>query len=148
MFWKCRLRLCLLHILQSAFDYRSWRYEPWWNCTVWFWSVLLATSWLLCGSSSRCNGFVCSLWLWYFLIINTNYFQNISTNKWDVNNCCKKSYRLIWKWGGWVLMSCIWSGPLGFNCWISLALVSSCIYFWVIISASSPFISLFVCSMR
>ena len=30
--------------------------------------------WLLCGSSSRCHGFVCSLWLWYFLIIPTYYF--------------------------------------------------------------------------
>ena len=28
-------------------------------------------SWLLCGSSSRCYGVVCSLWLWYFLIILT-----------------------------------------------------------------------------
>ena len=30
-------------------------------------------SWLLCGSSSRCHGFNCSLWLWYFLIILTSY---------------------------------------------------------------------------
>ena len=28
---------------------------------------------LLCGSSSRCHGFVCSLWLLYFLIILTYY---------------------------------------------------------------------------
>ena len=35
----------------------------------------LSGSWLLCGSSSRCNGFVCSLWLWYFLIILTHYFN-------------------------------------------------------------------------
>ena len=26
------------------------------------------------GSSSRCHGVVCSLWLWYFLIILTYYF--------------------------------------------------------------------------
>ena len=32
---------------------------------------LPGVSWLLCGSSSRCHGFVCSLWLWYFLIILT-----------------------------------------------------------------------------
>ena len=30
-------------------------------------------SWLLSGSSSRCHGFVCSLWLLYFLIILTYY---------------------------------------------------------------------------
>ena len=26
---------------------------------------------MLCGSSSRCHGLVCSVWLWYFLIILT-----------------------------------------------------------------------------
>ena len=35
---------------------------------------LPGVSWLLCGSSSRWHGFVCSLWLWYFLIILTYYF--------------------------------------------------------------------------
>ena len=30
--------------------------------------------WWLSGSSSRCHGVVCSLWLWYFLIILTYYF--------------------------------------------------------------------------
>ena len=29
----------------------------------------------LCGSSSRCRGLVCSVWLWYFLIILTYLFQ-------------------------------------------------------------------------
>ena len=29
----------------------------------------------MCGSSSRCHGFVCSLWLWCFLIILTYYFS-------------------------------------------------------------------------
>ena len=33
---------------------------------------LLGGSCLLCDSSSRCHGFLCSLWLWYFLII-VNY---------------------------------------------------------------------------
>ena len=33
-------------------------------------------SWLLCDSSSQCHWFVCSLWLWYFLIILP--FFNIS----------------------------------------------------------------------
>ena len=31
--------------------------------------------WLLCGSSSRCNGLVCSVRLWYFLIILTCFFK-------------------------------------------------------------------------
>ena len=35
---------------------------------------LIGVSWLLCGSSSRYHGFVCSLWLWYILIIITYYF--------------------------------------------------------------------------
>ena len=33
--------------------------------------VFLVSSGSLCGSSSRCNGFVCNLWLWYFQIILT-----------------------------------------------------------------------------
>ena len=39
-------------------------------------ALLCLSSWclvILCGSSSRCHGFVCSLWLWYFLIILTIY---------------------------------------------------------------------------
>ena len=35
---------------------------------------LPGVSWLLCGSSSRYHGFVCSLWLCYILIIITYYF--------------------------------------------------------------------------
>ena len=47
--------------------------------------ILMGMSWLLCliclpgvswwlsRSSSRCHGVVCSLWLWYFLIILTYY---------------------------------------------------------------------------
>ena len=35
---------------------------------------LPGVSWLLCDSSSRCHGLVCSLWLWYFLIKFTYYF--------------------------------------------------------------------------
>ena len=45
---------------------------------MFFWLLclvsLLGVSWLLRGSSSRCHGFVCSLWLWYFLVILTYYF--------------------------------------------------------------------------
>ena len=41
-------------------------------CSVQSWFPLLcvpSVSWLLCGSSSWCHGFVCSLWLWYFVFI-------------------------------------------------------------------------------
>ena len=34
-------------------------------------SLSSCVSWLFCCSSSRCHGFVCSLCLWYFLIILT-----------------------------------------------------------------------------
>ena len=37
-------------------------------------------SWLLCGSYSWCHGFVCSLWLWYFLIILTSLFLQTVSN--------------------------------------------------------------------
>ena len=43
--------------------------EGWFLCFV----CLSGDSWLLCGSSSRRHGFVCSLWLWYFLIILIYY---------------------------------------------------------------------------
>ena len=36
----------------------------------------MSVSWWLSGSSSRCHGVVCSLWLWYFLIILTYYFRS------------------------------------------------------------------------
>ena len=36
---------------------------------------LLGVLWWLSSSSSRCYGVVCSLWLWYFLIILTYYFS-------------------------------------------------------------------------
>ena len=54
-------------VLQSSW----WGRESWLLCLV----CLPGVSWLLCGSSSRCHGFVCSLWLWYFLIILTYYFS-------------------------------------------------------------------------
>ena len=59
-----------LLVLQS-----SWRgRESWLFCLV----CLTSVSWLLCGSSSRCHRLVCSLWLWYFLIILTYYFRYLS----------------------------------------------------------------------
>ena len=44
--------------------------ESWLLCFI----CLPGVSWWLSGSSSRCHGVVCSLWLWYFLIILTYYF--------------------------------------------------------------------------
>ena len=47
-------------------------------------------SWLLCYSFSRCHGFVCSLGLWYFLIILTYYIKcalfafNFSCNSYQI----------------------------------------------------------------
>ena len=52
-------------VLQSSW----WDRESWLLCLV----CPSGVSWLLCGSSSWCHGFVCSLWLWYFLIILTFY---------------------------------------------------------------------------
>ena len=45
----------------------------WWGRDSWLFCLvcLPSVSWLLCGSSSRCHGFVCSLWLWFYLIILT-----------------------------------------------------------------------------
>ena len=56
---------CALHYVHSSFQSSWWGRESWLLYFVCFPGV----SWLLCGSSSRCHSFVCSLWLWYFLII-------------------------------------------------------------------------------
>ena len=71
--WKYVIFLCFvvrsfvsILVLQSS----RWERESWLLCFV----CLSGVSRLLCGSFSRCNGFVCSLWLWYFLIILTYYF--------------------------------------------------------------------------
>ena len=53
-------------VLQSSW----WGRESWLLCLV----CLPGVSWWLCGSYLRCHGFVCCLWLWYFLIILTYYF--------------------------------------------------------------------------
>ena len=33
---------------------------------------------IFCGSSSRCHGLVCSVWLWYFLVIFTYFFKVVT----------------------------------------------------------------------
>ena len=47
----------------------------WWGRESWLlcFNCLLDVLWLLvfCGSSSRCFGLICSVWMWYFLIILT-----------------------------------------------------------------------------
>ena len=53
-------------VLQSSW----WGRESWSLCFI----CLPGVSWWLSGSSSQCQGVVCSLWLWYFLIILTYYF--------------------------------------------------------------------------
>ena len=56
-------------VLQSSW----WGRESWLLCLI----CLPGVSWWLSGSSSRCHGVVCGLWLWYFLIILTYYFSSL-----------------------------------------------------------------------
>ena len=56
--------------------------ESWLLCSA----CLPGVSWLLCGSSSQCHGFVCSLLLWYFLVILT-IFSSVT--------CCYMYYSQI-----------------------------------------------------
>ena len=76
----CALLMSIL-VLQSYW----WGREAWLLCFV----CLSGVSWLLCCSSSRCHGYVCSLWLWYFLIILTYYFGLVRDT-----DALKKIYRL------------------------------------------------------
>ena len=71
--WESVIVLCIvvrylmsILVLQSSW----WGRESWLICLI----CLPGVSWWLGGSSSRCHGVVCSLWLWYFLIILTYYF--------------------------------------------------------------------------
>ena len=71
--WESVIVLCFvvryfmsILVLQSSW----WGGESWLLCFI----CLPGVSWWLSGSSSRCHGVVCSLWLWYFLIILTYYF--------------------------------------------------------------------------
>ena len=71
--WESVIVLCFvvrffmsILVLQSSW----WGRESWLLCLICLPGVL----WWLSGSSSRCHEVVCSLWLWYFLIILTYYF--------------------------------------------------------------------------
>ena len=66
-------------VLQSSF----WGRESWLLCLI----CLPGVSWWLDGSSSRCHGVVCGLWLWYFLIILTYFFIS------KLNLSCAKDFR-------------------------------------------------------
>ena len=69
----CFALLCVL-VLESS----------WWgreSCLIASLFCFPGVSWLQCGSSSRYHRFVCSSWLWYFLIILT-----IFEEEWH-NNC-------------------------------------------------------------
>ena len=55
-----------IQVLQSSW----WGRKSWLLCLI----CLPGVSWWLSGSSSRCHGVVCGLWLWYFLIILTYCF--------------------------------------------------------------------------
>ena len=75
--WESVIVLCFvvryfmsILVLQSSW----WGGESWLLCLI----CLPGVSWWLSGSSSWCHGVVCSLWLWYFLIILTYYFLHCS----------------------------------------------------------------------
>ena len=78
--WESVIVLCFvvryfmsILVLQSSW----WGSESWLLCLICLPGVL----WWLSGSSSRCHGVVCSLWLWYFLIILTYYFWSLTPSK-------------------------------------------------------------------
>ena len=62
----------VVRYFMSILDLQSswWGRESWLLCLA----SIPGVSCLLCGSPLWCHGFVCSLWLWYFLIIFTYYF--------------------------------------------------------------------------
>ena len=62
----CCVNFVSILVLQSS----RWGRESWLFCFV----CLPGVSWLLCGSTSRYYGFVCSLSLCFFLIILNYYF--------------------------------------------------------------------------
>ena len=82
-------------VLQSSW----WGRESWLPCLV----CLPDVSWLLCGSSSWCHRFVCSLWLWYFLIILTIFGWRTFEQRWaDVRQC-----KIVYSYMAMPLPECI-----------------------------------------
>ena len=71
--WESVIVLCfVVRYLMSILVLQSswWGRESWLFCFV----CLPGVSWWLGGSSLRCHGVVCGLWLWYFQTIITYYF--------------------------------------------------------------------------
>ena len=77
--WESAIALCfVVRYFMSILVLQS----SWWGRESWllYLICLPGVSWWLSGSSSRCHGVVCGLWLWYFLIILTYYFWLVMTN--------------------------------------------------------------------
>ena len=82
-------------VLQSSW----WGRESWLLCLI----CLPGVSWWLSDSSSRCHRVVCSLWLWYFLIILTYYLGptqmlNLTIKENSINYTLKKFVYLNQCW--------------------------------------------------
>ena len=75
--WDSVVVLCFImryFVSILALQSSRWGRESWLLCFV----CLPGVSWLLCGSSSRHHGFVCSLWLWYSWSYSFTIFEMIS----------------------------------------------------------------------
>ena len=68
---NCSMFCCTLLYVHSCIAIILMIRESWLLCLI----CLPGVSWWLSGSSLRCHGVVCSLWLWYFLIILTIFAQ-------------------------------------------------------------------------
>ena len=68
----CNCSMFVVRYFMSILVLQSfpWGRESWLCCFVCLAGVLC----LLCGSSSRCHRFICSLRLWYFLILSLTIF--------------------------------------------------------------------------
>ena len=90
-------------VLQSSW----WGGESWMLCLV----CLPCVSLLLCGSSSRYHGFVCRLWLWYFLIVLACHFNHFSLycffiifdKYFQLHVCYERGLKMSLPWKG-----CLW----------------------------------------
>ena len=93
--WESVIVLCFvvryfisILILQSSW----WGRGSWLLCLT----CLPGVSWWLSGSSSRCHGVVCGLWLWYFLIILTNFFYSLMWSFPDSGGIYQQQQHTIW----------------------------------------------------
>ena len=99
-------------VLQSSW----WGRESWLLCLI----CLPGVSWWLSGSSSWCHGVVCSLGLWYFLIILTYYFFiQVSGRNSSVLQIRVRNRKLFF----------LFPNPKNIWCWLKTA-VSMIQFFW------------------